>query len=565
MDLAVLRITGLVETGTGAVQLSHDAGASGFFAHALQSFIEQLGGLPGREGNGPWGPGVEPPSLTASLSFGADSQSSDAGTSPELPVSLSGSGEAATTPPGWYALLAISGEMGEPQGGETASLVAEEGKSRDFMPLLPVFHEVGSEPEIPVQESSDMHSQKRSGSLGGMDGVRHAPQHPLGAVEPEQALLLEIARWPVAAAPLDGISQGVDSEKRSGAASVEAIPAVVDPRGFTPKIANAPGAGPRGPVLVPPEASALSGVVETPHGAVQVSQGAGPEPSDAGALSRGLEYDPKVDLGHEGPLVTAAMPRRRDIRSRAPSQGLSSGNGMSRIDGQDAPVLQPGDRSEGTVPGFRETAVPFSTASDKVSPAFNGTAEGEQPSSLDEGVLSRAELGARPVNRATDTGFMESRALSDGAVRPEISAGRLLEQIESRLQRMVLKGRETVLLQLEPESLGRLKMEVSLGDHGVTAKMTTESLAVRELIFNHVHTLKEALLDQGFRVENIQVDYREETADPGFRDGNQTYDHGPRQQLRDEGEEPKTSSHEDMPSPGENDLPMAAGRVNVFA
>ena len=80
---------------------------------------------------------------------------------------------------------------------------------------------------------------------------------------------------------------------------------------------------------------------------------------------------------------------------------------------------------------------------------------------------------------------------AESVSRPDLWAGRVLGQIESQMQRMVLKGRQKVILQLEPESLGKLKMEVSLSEHGVTAKMTTDSAAAREIIFTHVHALKE--------------------------------------------------------------------------
>ena len=70
-------------------------------------------------------------------------------------------------------------------------------------------------------------------------------------------------------------------------------------------------------------------------------------------------------------------------------------------------------------------------------------------------------------------------------------------------------------------------------------------------------------MDQGFRIENIQIHFQEDTADGGFRDANQTHDDGPGQHWRDENNSRYPSSKEETAGYTENEVTSADGRVNI--
>jgi len=108
----------------------------------------------------------------------------------------------------------------------------------------------------------------------------------------------------------------------------------------------------------------------------------------------------------------------------------------------------------------------------------------------------------------------------------------LLEQVQSQLHRMAIRGREKITLQLHPESLGKLKMHVSMQNQHLVVEMTTDSAMTREILSRHVHTLKEALMDHGVRLERFDVHFQDNPTDNGSRHAGQAFQEQARQQQQ---------------------------------
>ena len=60
-------------------------------------------------------------------------------------------------------------------------------------------------------------------------------------------------------------------------------------------------------------------------------------------------------------------------------------------------------------------------------------------------------------------------------------------------------------LDLKPDSLGRLHVEIISDDRGIQAKFVAETSAVREVIQTHMDRLRSALESQGLKVDQLFV------------------------------------------------------------
>jgi flagellar hook-length control protein FliK len=63
-----------------------------------------------------------------------------------------------------------------------------------------------------------------------------------------------------------------------------------------------------------------------------------------------------------------------------------------------------------------------------------------------------------------------------------------------------------VRLRLSPPELGSLRLQVSVQDGVMVARMETETEAARSSLVNNLPTLRERLAEQGIRVERFDID-----------------------------------------------------------
>jgi hypothetical protein len=72
-------------------------------------------------------------------------------------------------------------------------------------------------------------------------------------------------------------------------------------------------------------------------------------------------------------------------------------------------------------------------------------------------------------------------------------------------------------VQVEPDSLGAVRLEISLGAHGVTADITTSHPLMKELLDHHQGQLRQALADHGFSVDRFSVNVGDPDQRPSGR------------------------------------------------
>jgi flagellar hook-length control protein FliK len=85
----------------------------------------------------------------------------------------------------------------------------------------------------------------------------------------------------------------------------------------------------------------------------------------------------------------------------------------------------------------------------------------------------------------------------------------LINQVGKQIARSVLRGDRIIRLQLKPPELGVMKVEVDMKDNILKLGMITENSSVKELLLSNVHELREALVQQGVKLEklDIQISY----------------------------------------------------------
>ena len=81
----------------------------------------------------------------------------------------------------------------------------------------------------------------------------------------------------------------------------------------------------------------------------------------------------------------------------------------------------------------------------------------------------------------------------------------LVNQLGKQISRSILRGDRVIKIQLKPPELGVVKVEMDLKENVLKLGMIIENSSVKELLLANANELKEALVEQGVRLEKIDV------------------------------------------------------------
>jgi flagellar hook-length control protein FliK len=105
---------------------------------------------------------------------------------------------------------------------------------------------------------------------------------------------------------------------------------------------------------------------------------------------------------------------------------------------------------------------------------------------------------------------------------------RFVQRVARAFQR-VGETEGEIRLRLSPPELGAVKLEVSLRDGAMIARMETETTTARNLLMENLPQLKERLAEQNVRIETFEVEVRDQA--------NQSSADDAREQLRQQTEQ----------------------------
>jgi hypothetical protein len=83
--------------------------------------------------------------------------------------------------------------------------------------------------------------------------------------------------------------------------------------------------------------------------------------------------------------------------------------------------------------------------------------------------------------------------------------GYLIEQVGRQIARSLLAGKKVVRLQLRPPELGTVKVEMDMKEGALRVGMITENSSVKELLLSNAHELRDALVEQGVKLDRLDV------------------------------------------------------------
>lgn len=130
------------------------------------------------------------------------------------------------------------------------------------------------------------------------------------------------------------------------------------------------------------------------------------------------------------------------------------------------------------------------------SESASGKTEVQGMTSGFEGALNQV------VTEKTDTIVMNGQVMT---IRTEVTAKDVFDQIVTAMKVQVSESKSDVLLQLNPQNLGKIGVQLTNENGIVTGHFVAESEAVKEVIEANLASLKTQLQNQGIDVTEIKI------------------------------------------------------------
>lgn len=151
--------------------------------------------------------------------------------------------------------------------------------------------------------------------------------------------------------------------------------------------------------------------------------------------------------------------------------------------------------SEGKLDSKVGTSAEAAVKNDTNTMLFNSSNQTTSP--ISDGSAKNASIHTATTEQphTTQDTPVESKTLQNDVIRQIV-------------QRMTLQsnGRQSQMnIQLKPEFLGNLRLEVVTENHQVMVRMAAENHAVREMIEHNIHVLKNELEQHGLQVQKVDV------------------------------------------------------------
>jgi flagellar hook-length control protein FliK len=217
---------------------------------------------------------------------------------------------------------------------------------------------------------------------------------------------------------------------------------------------------------------------------------------------------------------TQARPSEQHAGGRHPNERQFN-RPEDTISGQLAKGSDPGKKAAGRGAELQDVAFaaatsPVDTKPDQRRPestiqllllrqAFEGL-KAARNGMADQTQLKPSTQVTQGVNAAADTKATQGESGSRGKplTRPQVT--RMLERVESTLKEAA-RGRDgkTISLHLEPVDLGKVKVDVSLREGTLHARISPENPQVVQALREHAHELQGALRKLGLEVDSVTV------------------------------------------------------------
>jgi len=149
---------------------------------------------------------------------------------------------------------------------------------------------------------------------------------------------------------------------------------------------------------------------------------------------------------------------------------------------------------------------------------------------------------------------------------PRVDAGRFLGRVTRAFQAAEQRG-GTIQLRLSPPELGAMKIELSVQQGTLTAKLETETAAAKSVLLDNLPALRERLAAQDIRVDKFDVDVQQQgsEANPDWQAGEREQGAGQRGTPASNSAHPGNDSHNTPTQQTDNTQIAPDGRLNIVA
>ena len=197
-----------------------------------------------------------------------------------------------------------------------------------------------------------------------------------------------------------------------------------------------------------------------------------------------------ADAGDEtGGAIGEATARKPVIRTSEQQENMDNESGFSE-NGDLSPLENEND------------TIPVKGQKEKKSSGFEEAARSAEKTAPDNTGSITAPVAQDVIPERFQAGEQLRRA-ADAPVKPE----NLFEEMVSRIETMQTDERRTMTIQLKPEFLGKVALEIAVDAAGLHVKISAADSDVRGMINNQINTLIESLTNKGIEIAEVEVAY----------------------------------------------------------
>lgn len=240
-----------------------------------------------------------------------------------------------------------------------------------------------------------------------------------------------------------------------------------------------------------------------------------PEPGQARAMPSekdlaAMESDDlaEAELAQKNPDPSASHKKTETtVQTGLSASQAHSMQPMQMTDKEDAAEQKPLRGEEDEAPAFQRMFAAKSSGGEDSSMSFqnSGSNGGKESQSH---LVRESQPGADPHLNSISSKSVDSTTAAES--HSSQSAQKTMENdvIRQIVQRMTLRSsgdQSRMTIQLKPEFLGNLKLDISTENQHVVVKMTAESTAVKEMIEHNIGVLKTELQQHGLNIDKFDV------------------------------------------------------------
>ena len=172
----------------------------------------------------------------------------------------------------------------------------------------------------------------------------------------------------------------------------------------------------------------------------------------------------------------------------------------------------------------------FNNTENKIETTSNNTKQDSSFSNLFSGNQENNNFarlfGTQNFNNSSNLSSAENTPQFSNSV---LQGTELAKQVTEQIKLINKPATNEINLQLEPDFLGKVKMNLKVESGKVTARFMVDNILVKNHLDQNISQLKSTLINQGFNVDNLEVNAEDSGYDMGREDGSNQFFQGENQ------------------------------------